>query len=211
MSAPRRTAEQIKADNAKFKKLSQPRKRVAIARDALAQLGTRLTASAGRWVQFRKLLPELAPETQVQDILNKTPECDVCAKGALFVCLVDRVNDLTLASAPITPRLFGDVSHIKGQATDSYLRRLFSDNQLNLIEIAFESESYAMHSGITPNNTFQEKMDARTFFYTFGQDKDAKSSEVRLRAILENIIANNGTFKPEILPVQKWVTPGFRG
>jgi hypothetical protein len=212
MNAPQRTAEQIKADNKKFKKLSQPRKRVAIARDALAQLGLRLRPVTGKWVQFDEILniTGLNEQTQVQSVLNETAQCNVCAKGALFVCLVDRTNDVTLSEAPITTNYAGCASQIHGRATDPYLTRLFSENQLDLIEIAFEGKSFAFMTGLDANNTFEEKTAAEDFFRVFGHNKK-QNAELRLRAIFENIIANNGTFKPEILPVQKWVTPGFRG
>jgi hypothetical protein len=212
MNAPQRTAEQIKADNKKFKKLSQPRKRVAIARDALTQLGLRLRPVTGKWVLFNKILDTegLRDTTQVQSILNHTEQCKVCAKGALFVCMVDKSNDVTLADAPITTNWTHSASQIHGRATDPYLTRLFSAEQLNLIEIAFEGESFDYMTGLNAKNSFEERRAAENFFLVFGYNK-AENAELRLRAILENIIANKGTFKPEVRPVQKWVTPGFRG
>lgn len=127
-------------------------------------------------------------------------------KGALFVCMVDRANAITANDVHISNH--SETVTIGGSFVDRYLKDLFADNQLELIEIAFEGQAF--ETNLNTNNTEQAKQDAKMFFRLFGWDR-TEDTETRLRAILENIVVNKGTFKPEIQPIQKRVTEGFRG
>lgn len=205
-----RTRKQIKADNEAFEKLSPARKRVAIIRDALAQLGSRLVPEHKTYVSA----PEIAhllrenPNAQLQQAFNKMEECSVCAKGALFVCLVDRANALKITDLQYDTRSNGTFD---GKEVDTYLPNLFSENQLELIETAFEGRAYG--STLSTTNSFSALGAAREFYelFKYSTDEEDTKPETILRAIFENMVANKGTFKPEIQPVKRWVTEGFRG
>lgn len=92
---------------------------------------------------------------------------------------------------------------VEGSAAIKYLRRFFDRNQLKLIEAAFEGWG---------DVDFYGSPKAREFYDAVveDEDKDVVANE-RLRLIMENIIANKGTFVPDILPQRVYVTPGFKG
>lgn len=95
---------------------------------------------------------------------------------------------------------FNEVLAIGGSDTYKYLEDFFSTEQLEEIESAFERSNMCnINDGILASN----------FVFNI-----TEASE-RMRLIMENIIANKGTFKPSRLPsykgINKWVTPGFTG
>lgn len=186
-----KTASQVKKSNAKFKKMTAAEKRVQIAKDVIAQLDTkRLRAFEGVYVRGRggssnlKIDPEVflldeTLDTEVRDLL--APQCDVCAKGGLFVAAVDRFDKLKLGDdlCPIG-------NH--GGCSDpvEYLTGFFEYNQLELIEYAFE------RGGAGDIVCGHEDMfkAAEKFGRKF------RSDDARMRAIMKNVIKHNGTFKP---------------
>lgn len=201
----RLTNAEIKAQNAAFEKLSPARKRVAIARDALAQLGARLRASQGVYVKTEVLADanrEGKFNTQLQKLFKKVEECTVSAKGALFVCQLDRTNRLKLSEVKIYTHAS---DQLQGGDVTNYLERLFTPRQLELIESAFECRDMRDDDSEEDDEIWVAVEFGELFVDEFNDD------ELRLRAILENIVANRGTFKPEIQPVKRWVTAGFRG
>lgn len=209
-----RTQEQIKADNAAFDKLSPARKRVAIAKDALSQLGIRLVAERGTYVQSEAFTTvDTPPNTQLQKLFGKMQECTVCAKGALFVCAIDRANKLKIENLELPRMLRG--GSVATQDLENYLGRFFSVHQLDLIESAFEKIEMVENEFQTDDEADEvdEAVEFGELFYN--ELTSAKDDENRLRAILENIIVNKGTFvpsqHPELVTTTKWVTEGFRG
>lgn len=82
-----RYSKQIEADNLRFRKMSKARKRVAIARDVLAQLKVgKFKATPGTYVESKALETDDS-NVQIQSLLlPPTVSCDVCGIGALFVC-----------------------------------------------------------------------------------------------------------------------------
>jgi hypothetical protein len=199
-----RNAE-TKKQNALFMKLPKARKRVAIARDVLAQLGTKIVAIKGTYL----LAPALRANAsdQLQGHLQKLIQCRACALGAMFVCGVQRANDLTVREARLVGGGIGGWDTTNSSA-NVYLRRFFSREQLTLIETAYEGQKIGFvtvpHKDIKLAEEFYSEVNDLN---SGGEGSDA----FRLRMIMENIIANKGTFKPEILPESKVVTPGYKG
>lgn len=180
---------------ADLEKLSKPEARVAIARDVLSQLRSqKLVAESGNYCyMFPKGspnelgdIPEVISQQDVdnkidlQDIFKKkVQKCEVCAKGALFVSMVRKYDNV-----PIPVNGVGD-SYLDGTYVTSKLRRYFSGSQLELIEYAFELGT----AGI-PTASETVKYNASSFCEQYDSDKE------RMIAIMKNIIKNEGTFIP---------------
>lgn len=151
------------------------RERVAIAKDALEWL------KAGALVarQYVYVLPQKEPASkdarkQLRDIV--LGPCQACALGALFLAKAVRFNDVTV----------GDYvqSDDDGAMCRNNLYSYFSNQQMGMIESAFEmSPTYAGRVGVNGMPSVD-----------FG--RQYASSKLRLTAILENIIANGGEFRP---------------
>lgn len=186
----------IKRRNEQFAQLSPSEKRVQIARDVLAQLRSkRLIATSGTWLTGDSgdslyESADIEKNVELQTVLKNREQCEGCALGGMFMCAVERHNKLKI----------GDLeSPTSGEAGEDdaikYLRKFFSEEQLNEIEAAFEQGGGARSGSATAVN--------------FAGDID--DEEERMRLIMENIIVNKGRFVPSKLPVQAWMTPGFQG
>ena len=211
-SANRRT----NAANEAFNKLPPSVKRVQIARDVLAQLDSkRLIAASGFWLtgaNSGKLFDkaDIIVDAELQDVLSQTKKCEGCALGGMFMCAVERANKLKVGSL--------DNEEGNGQLSETdtfdYLKKFFSLEQLNLIEFTFEKGRGAAHG--VPSD--QQEL-ALTFFGDDVYDTDyvddgnddevGPTPEIRMRLIMENIIANKGRFVVTRKPVLTWTTPGF--
>jgi hypothetical protein len=101
--------------------------------------------------------------------------CEVCALGACFLSLVALKNEYPFKAYD---RAFtrGSISH--------RLREAFSRQQQDMIEAAFELSS--CHTVDTVDGSPEQ------FGTKYHTDRD------RLKAIMENIIANQGVFMPQI-------------
>jgi hypothetical protein len=149
-------------------------KRVAIAKDALAWIEAgALRPMSGAYVEpmeRKDLRKNLAQ--QLRDVV--LGPCEVCAIGALFIAKAVRFGETSVGDYAM--------SHFH----DS-LRGHFSEKQLALIECAFERG---------PCGRYEYRLDetevAEAIAF-YGLDDTAAR---RLKRILENIIANGGTFKP---------------
>ena len=202
----------VKRRNEQFAKLSPSEKRVQIARDVIAQLASKkLIATAGVWLTgtdgdnlFDEKDVERNPE--LQEILSKQESCEGCALGGMFMCAVERHDKLKLTDLEVVKdykqavKDIGDDANLdSGEASEDdathYLKKFFSEAQLNDIEAAFERGGGAK-SGSNSAQNFADEV-----------DDDGE----RMRLIMENIIVNKGKFVPSKPPVQTWTTPGFLG
>jgi hypothetical protein len=161
----------------KFGKLTAAQKRVAIAKDVLKQIKARkLIIRTGNFVDVP--IDYYFEEHNKQYLNSSSAQpCTVCAIGAAIVCGI---------------RLFNEVS-FKGDVTPEeswpLIRHFFSANQAVLIEAAFECGGHYSHSyGPWPSDV--DVSAARQFGEKYDSDED------RAIAIFQNIVANNGVFKP---------------
>jgi hypothetical protein len=202
--------EQVRRANAAFEKLSPSDKRVAIARDVLAQLDAgRITAEAGVYVRsfdLVNLIEESAKDAQLQNLLPEVEECNVCALGSMFICGVNIANKLPVKG------LTTFEEEVSGSDAKKYLRRFFTNGQLGLIESAFETGDMLDNYSRVSQHDANLLRAAILFGQLFDLEDDYQTGdELRLRAIMENIIVNKGTFRPDIQPRKRWVTEGFTG
>ncbi len=178
--------------NAAFKKLTKSQKRVAIAKDVLKYLKNgKLQAMNGTYIEAA------VPGDNVTtcELFKKAETCTVCALGAIFVagtlrdCTIVKEDTLftslneshndyyTNEMVPATTEASPDPDEMR-----TSLSKYFSEKQLETIENAFE------HTDANGEGK------GRTFFSY--DEVDDFSSDEKLRKIMKNIIANDGTFKP---------------
>ncbi len=192
--------------NEDFEKLSAAEKRVAIARDVIAALDSKkIRAMAGVY---------LAKDTYTRgdEDCAVTPEtlnpgkCTACAIGSLFMCQVQagrvELQSAWTSYAAWTSYGAGHGYFSSGRMRDEVLSRYFTGEQLGLIESAFErSGSFAYDDALCE---WEEAQKAVAFGVRFGGNPDDDTGEAeellndeaRLRAIMTNIIENNGEFRP---------------
>jgi hypothetical protein len=193
---------QIARDNAAFEKMTPSEKRVAIARDVIAQLAAeRLVAVPGIWLDFNVTDNEPDQDPELQTILKSTDQCEGCALGGMFMCAVERANKLKLSELDEP-----DTGTASQSDVFSYMRKFFSREQLNLIEVCFEQGNGAGNVGSDAHDQ------AMVFFGEAEYEGDCSASaNDRMRLIMENIVANNGKFVVTKKPVMTWTTPGYKG
>jgi hypothetical protein len=180
-------------------------KRVQIARDVLAQLfSKRLKAEPGVWLSGLKeknlfTKTDVRKDPELKEILSKTKQCEGCALGGMFMCAVERADHLKLSQLDAVKELKDNQTtyldaHISEDDAFSYMRKFFSQDQLDMIESAFEQGTGACHH-----------YDAVEFI------EGDVDPQTRMRLIMENIVANKGAFRPHEKPVATWITPGYQG
>lgn len=186
------TAERIRKANKRFAAMTKAQKRVAIAKDVLAALATKkIEAESGTYYLRTKALG---------DKLNGE-QCNACAIGALFACQVERTPKLKLTDASdyydSTDVYWDEDAHEykEGAAERSFasygmretLRKFFGDKQLGLIETAFEQDD---------DYCYDLNLDGDTVDAAIKFGSRYRSDRGRMRAIMENIVANRGEFRP---------------
>ena len=180
--------------NKKFKNATKAQKRVMIAKDVLEQIKTnRYLAESGTWVEPNFSTNSSycdicdSPEISIQDIFkDKTIEsCTVCALGGLFMSCINLNNNTTLKDFD---EEYDDLGALidGNKKLSNNLNRIFTRDQLILIEQYFEEGG-----GYFYRDDDCDLLDSFVDAYPDGQD--------RLKAIMENIVENKGTFKPKKL------------
>lgn len=181
MKTPSMTKNAIRKRNKAFNKLTAPQKRVAIAKDVLAQIKAKnIKPMSGTYVFSEKLTAKLNDfkfkDTQFCELLPTVGTCQVCAKGALFLSTILKSDDLKVDD--LTESCYSPNRHyVDDTDIGKYLANdleVFSQFQLDLIENYFECND--------GTDTFHER-----------NDKE------RLVDIMENIVANKGTFNGDKL------------
>ncbi len=172
----------IKTRNKIFRAATKAEKRVLIAKDVLTMLSNKkIIAERGN---FTNIIGEdnESGGTSFQNLLlgKNEVQCQCCALGGLMTSCVGYVNDMTLDET------FYGLGWSKGESKAAIkLKKFFSIEQLQLIEIAFEKgEGY--YSCYYPDEI--EKKAAN-----FTKRLDPRGAS---RKIMKNIIDNNGTFVP---------------
>jgi hypothetical protein len=217
-------AKQVEREIAKreaiFKKASPTQKRVLIAKDVIAQINAKkIKPESGTFVSVEKvkgfmssteaeertgawnfamnrLCTSEGSDADVRQLYldNTLQQCSCCALGGMFMSCTLYNNNTTVADLE---HASNDISEVLLEETDEKLsnglNKFFSVAQLKLIEQTFEGDNGAVFSG-TDGET-GEMIDefsprAEAFYDKYKKPKD------RLIAIMQNIVKNNGTFKP---------------
>jgi hypothetical protein len=174
------TKKKIEASNAKFRKMSKARRRVAIAKDVLKQIAAqKLKPVVGSYLEADNFRKEYLPvDGSLQETFQKLPQCQVCAKGALLVCTILAQNKATNAE-------FKNIMEWDGDELTKIMDGTFSAEQLRLIECEFEGNDVEFY-GKTPRERIFPVMEL----------KGLLPASERMTIIMENIIQNKGTFIP---------------
>lgn len=195
---------EIKRRNAKFAKMKPAQKRMAIAEDVLLQLRkNKYSAEAGvycdinlkEFISSKKFgLNDENPDKEIELqtlLLDGTIEsCEVCAIGSMFMSKVALGNKCTIL---VETNWYNDeradivVSQLDSSTLAiEHLKGIFTEKQLRYIEFAFEGCDIG-NRFTEISSTFREKI------YDFHNEYE--TNDLRLKAIMENIIKNKGNFK----------------
>lgn len=177
-----------------FDKLSPAKKRIAVARDVLdrIELG-QLTPNAGL---FCKMLAGERTNLKIHQQLESTTfKCEVCAKGGLFLSYIGIVNNYPITIGRLSQE---GGEHIYSEPME-VLSEIFSKKQLAYIETAFEEHYYYWNVDLTAGEmsmceNFCNDLQRQ---YVNNKINHIQFSEKKIKRILKNIIANNGTFNPQ--------------
>jgi hypothetical protein len=145
---------------------------------------------------MNKLSDAAQPDDDVRRLYleNTIQQCSCCALGGMFMSCTLYNNNTTVEDLCYAGADIGDV--ILEEDTDSLpngLNKFFSVAQLKLIEQTFEGDQGAINSGMddgTGEIIDKFSPESEAFYNKYKKPKD------RLVAIMQNIVKNNGTFKP---------------
>jgi hypothetical protein len=179
----------IEESNEAFNKMSDAEKRVEVVKDTLARIEAKqLFAYRGATIVDMDLLKQEYPGG-LQNTINTNDNfsCQVCARGAMFMSYVGRVNEVDFSTLT-------DETNDGNAPINTKLAEIFSFEQIALIETAFEGGRYLFQTNTIGGkfiDIHQELLaKAREYRDNYSIDTD------RLVAICENIIENEGTFNP---------------
>lgn len=184
----------IEKNNAKFQELAPAEKRVKIAKDVVKQLeDKKLRAESGTYFalsgkgeNLKNCLLQKVEDPNLAQVTMST-KCTVCGIGALFVAAIENDGSVELQKG------FTDY-HIGQREIHNQLKPYFTAKQLKLIEAFFERDLGFSHgryfggdygTNSETINEFQKHEIVRE-----------RSAQKRLAMIMENIIENDGEFKP---------------
>ncbi len=198
----------LSAKNKRFWAKTKAEQRVAIAKDVLKQISEKaMSPRIGRYAYFPREGRVILPETPLDKVLEEASKCTVCALGACFVSMVEMGNQMTVRDALkqeginkrntdriLQRELTYKILWVEEQNLRRRLRRIFSGQQLAMLECAFEMQtSFTQEAS---HLSYDKRVDLASKAMAWG--KQFKTSRARLIAIMENIIANEGTFNPVI-------------
>lgn len=170
-----------------FEALPKNEQKILIAKDVIQRMDSALyEVSVGNYLQPEHSLYSLPKSSDAKTaIVSGLANCTVCARGAMFLSMVVFKNRLNVDE--VINYGFGYHTEVEDycEATD-YLSTAFSQAEQAQIENAFE-QTYSY--GIRLNSE-ESRLAAMCFGSEFNEDND------RLHAIMQNIIDNNGEFKP---------------
>jgi hypothetical protein len=187
-----------------FNALPQNEKAVLVAKDALEQLNAKVlrVASGNHYVNLvHELMTNEHSDFKTcdarEEILKGKVTCDVCARGGLFISTVLFRDEMNLWEADGADFRYTDTTNrvVRLDGT-GYMEDIFSKEQQALIESAFEGSEYG-RAHTTPEKINDAWEFRRTVRNAYMKTNFAESSDTFMfKAICNNIIENNGTFKP---------------
>lgn len=194
-----------------FESLTPEQKRVAVARDVIARIDAdKIDVRQGMYLELFLDIEEEGTD-DLRDLLSRVKQraqCRVCALGGLLVSYVGFVDRVKVAreydeDRPHETNVHADSGTVYDPVTDDpidvpivgscrpnhILVDIFSVKQLDMIEIAFEMDTHIVGDSWTPLvHRRAAKMYGRHLNETAVWPSD------RLKAIMQNIIDNNGAF-----------------
>lgn len=205
----KKLARARKARNARFARMTKAQQRVYVCKDLLKQMDSRkFVAEHMTYLQpsssGRLLFGDLPLTSSAADRFAKIDQCLGCAIGGLLWSLVGQKNeasvgDLSRASRSPSSRAEHNagLDMLKARV---YLASTFSVAQQSLIERTFENFTDERAGGaLKPISEKQlerlRKFRAKHASPVYDRFEQRHADEL-FRAILHNMIANHGTFRP---------------
>lgn len=181
----------IKKRKAIWRATTKPQRRILVARDVIAQIkADRLLPMKGRWIDLYRDWSSAAyydtMDSMQEVVLAKKAKCQVCALGSIMASMVLFKNMVTIGNIDRDFDYYR-LRKFKRRKDNVGIRALFSRDQLELIEGAFE-----MGSGL--HGTLKQHVKGWEEAKAFGVKFNDSTS--RLIAIMKNIIKNKGEFVP---------------
>lgn len=185
----KKLVKEIERRKAEWKAANRAQKRVLLAKDALAQVEKkRIKPTLSCWVN----VPDKTTvgENVQEAVLDNKLKCQCCALGGLLLSATLYKNKIKVDSDGLFGNAqIGDLQYsaiYMGNVSDKLkFEGLFGVDQLALIEQAFE---------VGRGFFTEERRPIDEKAVAFGNRY--KSARGRFKAIMENIIQNNGTFVP---------------
>lgn len=171
-------SEKIEKENELFNSFSPEMKRIQIAKDVLIriEIGNILPKNV-HFIEDKYQLKRAGHD--LKTVINSIPNCSCCAKGALFLSQIGRTNSFDTCDFSLTG--YG-MNSSKGNEHKKLLE-LFSLEQLDMIETAFEGKSYLLEISKELKET------------VIAWRKKQKVNKTKLlQRISRNLIRNQGTF-----------------
>lgn len=191
----------LRREKDEFKKMTKAEKRVAIAKDVLAQIKCEnYVPRSGVYVDINPTRKAMDKGLYIDSLSQRPADlmleeglvtCTVCAKGAMFMSHIRKDSD----TCSVSDAKEGDSEdNIEERLTD-----IFDEKQLDMIEAAFESDG-AFYADNHVGNFEKEDWDGNiTYIGKAGKaerfGEKYSDDQRRLVGIMKNIIKNEGTFK----------------
>lgn len=188
----------------KTKRLTASEKRVLIAKDTVKWLNAdKIKATKGTYCKLTFSKEKLIQNKEKLDVILKgqvIKPCKVCGLGGMFYSMVRRFDNITV---DVDHTFYGKyfIRHLEygNDTIYSQLGKYFSKDQLELIESAFEQRDMFAHQDLPDNYNSKynlNKINTVIRATNFGLKFNAIENKARLRAIMNNIIRNDGVFIP---------------
>ena len=183
-----------------FRALSEPERRRAIARDAIAQIQAgRLRARNGKYFVADAAVLTVGADLR-EVLIQPQASCTVCGLGACLASVVRLDNNFVVADGDLRGPSFSEEGTAElWKSWGKFLPKLeefFSPVQLSLIESAFELGEFG-YCSITDNRRLQDLQQTAIMFGAEASPDVRLDAEKRLLAILNNIAADEeGLFRP---------------
>lgn len=164
----------IERDNISFDQMSKMEKRVALAKDVIASLiAKKYVAETSTYLAVGN--EEHYTNKMLDVVKNGKVKCTVCAIGSLFVSRLKTSDTLKLTSS----------DHVMIKS----LAGIFTEKELRILEFLFEGRNMG-------EDNISDIYDDGYEFYTnfFNRSIRDNGDKKRLKAIMQNIINNNGNF-----------------
>jgi hypothetical protein len=175
-------------------------KAVLVAQDVLDRLD-HLSLTRGHYLYGYPDKGDINPDGDLRDNVKVIEQiCSICALGALLLSKARLFDDVPMTNV-LEYGGFGistyRINMTRGELT-AKLRDAFSDEQLDLIETAFERRYIG-------SNCTRTKLASEALSRAIRFGEAFYNNTERLKAIMENVIANNGVFVPPRLAPERGI------
>jgi hypothetical protein len=167
-------------------------RRVAIAQDVIDQINARKLQNVrtGRYLHG-VISAEPAVDADLRDVVDLVAaSCSVCARGAMLLSKARLYDSVPIKQFVSSSGRLGTLIHAECAEVRDALKADFDDRTIGMIEAAFERAPTGMGKWLEDDHELDLEV-----AIAFG-DGCAGNSTDRLRAIMANIVANNGEFIP---------------